>query len=114
MKALLLPCTSLEIYANFGHVARQGTTWQQAIQWVDEVKAEPGSSLALLAKHDTYSIKFAWQSPPGTNSSTSHTPNADREMGNVQECLPAHVSNRRCEDAPQPNEAMVPLKVNSA
>lgn len=71
------------------------------------MKAEPGSSLALLAKHDTYSIKFAWQSPPSTDSNTSHVPNADREMDNVHECLPAHVSTRGC-------DAAVPLKVSSA
>lgn len=37
----------------------KGPTWQQAVQWVEEVKVEPGLHLQLAAKHDTYGITFS-------------------------------------------------------
>lgn len=48
------------------------------MQWVEEVRVEPGTNLTLLAKHDTYSISFAWHAPQDASlhSSThveSHT-----------------------------------------
>lgn len=36
----------------------KGATWQQAIQFFEEVRVEEGDSLWLIAKHDSYGISF--------------------------------------------------------
>lgn len=36
----------------------KGQTWQQAVQYFEEIKVEKGGMLPLLAKHDTYGITF--------------------------------------------------------
>lgn len=36
----------------------KGSTWQQAVQHVQEVAVQPGAVLAVQARHDTYSISF--------------------------------------------------------
>lgn len=42
------------------HEQHKKTTWQPAVQWLDPwVKVTNGSSLRVVAEHDTYSIKFA-------------------------------------------------------
>jgi type II protein arginine methyltransferase len=38
--------------------APAGPTWQQAVQWVPEVTVQPGDTLVLTARHDTYGISF--------------------------------------------------------
>lgn len=40
----------------------KGPTWQQAVQWMPEIKVVSGDSRSLVAKHDTYSISFAHSS----------------------------------------------------
>ena len=37
----------------------QGLTWQQAVQWIEEVPLVSGQRMAITAKHDTYGISFA-------------------------------------------------------
>ncbi len=37
----------------------KGPTWQQAVQYIKEVKVEEGDTLGIQAKHDTYSISFS-------------------------------------------------------
>ena len=44
----------------------QGTTWQQAVQWLPEAYVEPGVPLAAVARHDTYGITFSL--PGATNA----------------------------------------------
>ena len=39
-------------------VGAGGKTWQQAVQWVEEMRVEAGSTLPLRANHDTYGITF--------------------------------------------------------
>jgi hypothetical protein len=36
----------------------KGQTWQQAVQYFEEIKVDKGGVLPLLAKHDTYGITF--------------------------------------------------------
>ncbi|QDZ17548.1 S-adenosyl-L-methionine-dependent methyltransferase [Chloropicon primus] len=36
----------------------KGKTWQQAVQHIEEVRASKGSTLPVIAKHDTYGITF--------------------------------------------------------
>lgn len=43
----------------------KGPTWQQAVQWLPEVRVAPGERLAITARHDTYSISYALE--PGSN-----------------------------------------------
>ena len=45
----------------------QGTTWQQAVQWLPEVYVEPGVPLAAVARHDTYGISFGLAEAGGSN-----------------------------------------------
>lgn len=40
----------------------QGATWQQAVQWMEEVEVEAGQNLPLIARHDTYGISFGRES----------------------------------------------------
>lgn len=37
----------------------QGPTWQQAVQWIEEVPIQPKQRVTVTAKHDTYGISFA-------------------------------------------------------
>jgi hypothetical protein len=37
----------------------KGPTWQQAVQWVEELRVEPGTQLLLTARHDTYGISYS-------------------------------------------------------
>ena len=46
----------------------QGSTWQQAVQWMPEVEVHAGSQASLLTQHDTYGINFAWSSPSDCTS----------------------------------------------
>lgn len=49
----------------------QGPTWQQAVQWVEEVHLVPGQRFNLVAKHDTYGLSFALQTDkPAAESGT--------------------------------------------
>lgn len=41
------------------HDGTKGQTWQQAVQYLEEVRVCPGDLLPLVASHDTYSISFA-------------------------------------------------------
>eukprot|EP00894_Picocystis_sp_ML_P005289 jgi/Pico_ML_1/55806/g1442.t1 len=36
----------------------KGATWQQAVQFIEEVRVEEGDSVWLIAKHDSYGISF--------------------------------------------------------
>ncbi len=36
----------------------QGKTWQQAVQFFEELKVTKGSLLPIIAKHDTYGVNF--------------------------------------------------------
>ena len=36
----------------------KGPTWQQAVQYIEELQVNEGGTLPLVAKHDTYSITF--------------------------------------------------------
>lgn len=45
----------------------KGLTWQQAVQWLEEVEVQQGQHLQLTARHDTYSISY---SLPDTLSET--------------------------------------------
>jgi len=38
--------------------AEKGPTWQQAVQWMPEVRVKPGEQLAVIARHDTFSISY--------------------------------------------------------
>lgn len=37
----------------------KGPTWQQAVQYIEEVKCNEGETIEILAKHDTYSISYS-------------------------------------------------------
>lgn len=50
--APLVPC-STSPYAD------KGPTWQQAVQWVQEVEVAVGQGMTLMARHDTYSISYS-------------------------------------------------------
>ena len=41
------------------HDGTKGQTWQQAVQWVEEMSLQVGDVLPLVASHDTYAITFA-------------------------------------------------------
>ena len=41
------------------HDGTKGQTWQQAVQWVEEVSMNEGDVLPIVASHDTYAITFA-------------------------------------------------------
>jgi hypothetical protein len=38
--------------------AQKGKTWQQAVQYIEELKVKKGDSMPLIAAHDTYGITF--------------------------------------------------------
>jgi hypothetical protein len=38
--------------------SQKGKTWQQAVQYVEELKVSVGDIMPLIASHDTYGIKF--------------------------------------------------------
>ena len=41
------------------HVGTQkGKTWQQAVQYIEELKVSVGDKMPMIASHDTYGIKF--------------------------------------------------------
>jgi hypothetical protein len=40
------------------HDGTKGQTWQQAVQYFEEIKVEKGGVLPMVAKHDTYGITF--------------------------------------------------------
>ena len=40
------------------YTGTKGQTWQQAVQYVEEIRVEVDDNLPLLAKHDTYGITF--------------------------------------------------------
>lgn len=88
----------------------QGPTWQQAIQWMEEVRVETGSTVTLLAKHDTYAISFAWQ----PSMDTHHSQSAKAEMSTDADHDSAVSAAHGAEEAgscPYPEQAVVPLKV---
>ena len=37
----------------------QGLTWQQAVQWTEEVPVAAGQHVSVVAQHDTYGMSFA-------------------------------------------------------
>ncbi|CAL8464828.1 g4363 [Coccomyxa elongata] len=39
----------------------KGNTWQQAVQWVEEMSVVPGQRFSVVAKHDTYGLSFTLQ-----------------------------------------------------
>ena len=49
--------------------ADKGPTWQQAVQWVEELEVGPGSEVELVAKHDTYSIAYNMHKPSSAPAS---------------------------------------------
>ena len=42
----------------FAEHGKKGATWQQAVQYVEELQLHPGDSLEVVASHDTYGISF--------------------------------------------------------
>jgi len=36
----------------------KGPTWQQAVQWLPEIRVKPGEQLPVIARHDTFSISY--------------------------------------------------------
>ncbi|KAG7675099.1 hypothetical protein Ndes2526A_g07853 [Nannochloris sp. 'desiccata'] len=36
----------------------KGPTWQQAVQWMPEMRVKPGEQFAVVARHDTFSISY--------------------------------------------------------
>ena len=38
--------------------ALKGKTWQQAVQYIEELRVSPGDAMPLIASHDSYGIKF--------------------------------------------------------
>lgn len=42
----------------FAEHGEKGATWQQAVQYVEELTLKPGDSLKVVASHDTYGISF--------------------------------------------------------
>lgn len=59
---------------------KQGPTWQQAVQWMQEVHVWPKMVLRLTAKHDTYGITFQYRHVPG-ELQTTHVPLKVGERG---------------------------------
>ena len=49
----------------------QGTTWQQAVQWLPETQVVANTQLRLLVKHDTYGISFALEGNMASAASAS-------------------------------------------
>ena len=41
--------------------AEKGPTWQQAVQWVEEICVAPGMELVLKGRHDSYGISFEFE-----------------------------------------------------
>lgn len=85
----------------------QGPTWQQAVQWMEEVRVEPGTNLSVLAKHDTYSISFAWQAAQNASHSTDIDLDADTESN-----CPTANGHEVAGVGSCPNQTAVPLKVS--
>ena len=56
-----------------GSRSAQGPTWQQAVQWMEEVVVAPGMRLPLTASHDSYGISFS-RGPPPTPASAPAAP----------------------------------------
>ena len=42
--------------------AEKGPTWQQAVQWMPEVRVNEGEQMLITARHDTFSISYAFSS----------------------------------------------------
>jgi hypothetical protein len=62
---------------------KQGATWPQAVQWMEELEVAPGMRLPLTASHDTYGISFsrgATEAPGGHEGA---------EDGDTQQCADA-------------------------
>jgi hypothetical protein len=38
--------------------AQKGKTWQQAVQYIEELRVDKGEIMPIIASHDTYGIKF--------------------------------------------------------
>ena len=59
--------------------ADKGPTWQQAVQWVEELAVDAGtvSGVELVAKHDTYSISYSVQQAGGLPSRRTSVPLQD-------------------------------------
>lgn len=38
--------------------AEKGPTWQQAVQWMQELRVTPGDEINITARHDSYSISY--------------------------------------------------------
>jgi predicted RNA methylase len=51
--------------------AEKGPTWQQAVQWMPEIRVKPGEQLAVTAQHDTFSISYTLPETEISHSSRS-------------------------------------------
>jgi len=47
-----------EITLSTSPYEEKGPTWQQAVQYIKEVKVQEGDTIEIQAKHDTYSISY--------------------------------------------------------
>ena len=57
------------MYASHGHCeALQGPTWQQAVQYIQEVPLKGGERYTVTVKHDTYGLSFSLRSDAGNAS----------------------------------------------
>ena len=57
----------------------QGPTWQQAVQWVAELRVSPGDELSVVCKHDTYGMSFALHDRDVYSQTASEAPHSMRE-----------------------------------
>lgn len=80
---------------------KQGATWPQAVQWMEEQEVAPGMRLPLTASHDTYGISFSRGAP---EAPAGH---AGAEDGGPQQCADATAGN----DPPAAGPTGVPLQV---
>ena len=110
---LSLQHSSIHFASHATHcICLKGPTWQQAVQWMEEMRVEAGTHLALLAQHDTYSISFAWQ--PLLSTHLSHSVQTE-VRADAEHDSAAHatygVHEAGC--CPHPEQVVVPLKVHT-
>jgi len=53
--------------------SRKGKTWQQAVQYVEELRVCAGDKMPLIASHDTYGIKFEFNDAELKNRAAART-----------------------------------------
>ena len=74
----------------------QGPTWQQAVQWLQERRVQPGDILEASAKHDTYSISFALADGKDPDAMAASANGSSDGVASSRTPVPLKVSSADC------------------